>query len=763
MKNLIFDQVGSPAWRSLLRLTFLTLILQVFARDFKAQCYCGGAEINPPQQDYFRTYDPVYNEYGEMVSYNFHFQFKCLGLPMDLFDMYDEYYYQVLYRIEGSNDPWQISETSVWNDIGDFMVSVYGLTPGVKYEFRVNCPCPYPGCDAATQVANFLNGEPLNNVTSPWTDLYCPGSWFKYMDVFYYNTENNSVHIAWLYNILPPGPAKIEYRLKTTPASAWIQLPDAPYPDYILTNLSPCTEYEFKVTLPIDCPTNSKTLTFTTSDCSANLTNVTEITGTSAKVFYGPNSYWVPDSYTIKWWISPSQTNSATTTNLNYVITGLSPNTTYFVKVEPNCGASAQCPSNTQTWQFKTNCDPFEYNDSFSQATPINLDQDYAASIHTETDIDYFTFTANCERVQIYVDHPLVKLYSDPFSEYLADMNVKVFDENLAEIPLLGFCDPPISCDVTRPYYALNPGHQYFVVISKPSNILNWDLDYQKSCYRFKVERCNKCYDNAYNVIWGYSQINSLPATEEYGLYDFPFVYSNIQWNVTGPATIIPTPDPNVVNLHFEVPGTVVLSASVTRCDGAQMTYYKTIQVSDPCFVSGVINLISNIGEPQPLLSYNPMYATQYVVTLNLPIGTPYSWTKISGQAVWAVDGNTIKIKQSSADVVFQLKLLNGDCAEKPRKYTFSLVGFQSGDVGEFRVSPNPVNEILWVDAPLRNVADEAEFEMELFNSYSTRVANGKGNLSEKSALDCSNLPSGNYLLKISYNNTIRVFKITKI
>ncbi|MCE7923782.1 MAG: hypothetical protein DYG98_12050 [Haliscomenobacteraceae bacterium CHB4] len=740
--------------------TALFFFLFLFPQNsIDAQCYCNGEEIQPPGYNYI---DPVYNEYDELVSYHYNFQFSCLGLPMDLFDMYDEYFYHVLYRVAGSSDPWQVSETSVWNDISDYIVTVYGLLPGVEYEFRVNCPCPYPGCDAYTQVENFLNGEPMNNVTRPWTYKLCPGPWINNMEVTNINLVNQTAHISWTYNAKPSGDVQVAYRRKTSPPSDWIVLPDASYPEYILTGLDPCTEYEFKVTVPGVCGVASKTITFKTSDCSVNITNVTDITGTSATVYWGPNGQYPPDNYTISWWVVPAQTFSATTSDLSYTITGLFPNLPYNVRVTPNCNPSAQCSYNSQVWKFKTNCDIYENNNSFAEATPISLDQNYSASISTLTDVDYYAFIPPCERIQVLVDHPLVPTYQDDWFEQLADMPVKIYDENFTEVPMYYFYDDPLQADYGRPFFAVNPGHQHYLVISRKQNI-NWEIDYRTKCYSMEVRRCMKCYNNESNPIYGNGNVKELPALEEYGLYENPFYYTDVNWSIaSGAATIIPTNDPNIVNLSFEQPGTVVLAASVIRCDGAVMTYYMTIQVSDPCYVSGTISS-PFVVEGQPLQSYNPMYTSSYTVNLDLPPGTGFSWNIVSGQALWSVNGNSINIFQSSADVVFQFDFLEGECAGKSRTYRFSLVGFTGNPTDEFKVNPNPIKNVLRIIPPIKNNSSATGFTVELLNVYSLKVAGVQGNFSEQLRLDCSDLPAGNYFVRITCDGYLQTFPVTKI
>ena len=75
--------------------------------------------------------------------------------------------------------------------------------------------------------------------------------------------------------------------------------------------------------------------------------------------------------------------------------------------------------------------------------------------------------------------------------------------------------------------------------------------------------------------------------------------------------------------------------------------------------------------------------------------------------------------------------------------------------VTKFRLYPNPLKELLFIDSTVKN------FDVNIYNLNGQLVLNSKVQ-SHNTAINCSTLASGVYLLKLKTDKSIQSFKIIK-
>jgi len=172
-----------------------------------------------------------------------------------------------------------------------------------------------------------------------------------------------------------------------------------------------------------------------------------------------------------------------------------------------------------------------------------------------------------------------------------------------------------------------------------------------------------------------------------------------------------------------------------------------------------------------PTLCANPYQITISVVTTpDAPTGEP-SQTFIAGQTladlivnngmnlVWSSSSTFSDTLSDSEPLVngmtYYVRNEDGNCQSEALAITVTLtVNASNFDVFGFTYYPNPVNDILHFSSnqPIENVTISNMLAQEI-----------KANLSsDKTNVDLSNLPSGNYLVKVTIEGVSKIFKIVK-
>lgn len=741
--------------------------------DANSQCECGTDPstgepvfINPGA--YYHKYTPVFDANGYVSSYSYSFQFPCGGAPLQLVEMFT---YIVLYREKGTTD-WQVHYTYISD--GDFTLEVGPLAPCKVYEMRVTCPrCDYVPfqivCNAYDQAQAYLTdpNNTLNNVSQIWEVCY-DGIGNKTINDFAVGSVNpasNEVVLQWDHLSVP---ASYEISYKKATDILWTTAGTTTSLNFTLGNLTPCTAYKARVRAFGDCCDGLKyssyqTLDFVMTDCMPLLAPLGLVTGNSAQISW-TNLGASPPGYKVEWWplSAPASVNEAYTTVMQYTLTGLVPETDYAVRVTSLCNAPA-CAGVSQIRKIRTNCELREPNNTLATAAAINFDANIDGNnIYPAGDVDYFKFVpTGCDIVEIKVDHPEIDYFPnpDPYAWQGYDLPYKLYDQNFQEVPVAksGYVD-----DSNRWHDNVHwvvPGQQYYIEVK------GWLPTWQNlSCYIVNAFPCYDCDDIASNAIFGKDKVYTVPSTHNYSFSDPAF---HVQWSVSGPANI--QPNGWLCPVNFTGVGTVVLTGTITRCDGTSATFQKEILVSDECDLEGEYT-VGNSSVELSETGFNFIQDWNYTVTLDIPDGSNFNVYLNSGTGTWTVDGTKIYVQQSSPLLTLRVVLFTGVCHGETGIYTF----YHGGDYPpyppdypvDWYISPNPATYTLQIN-PVINPAVNSSLvpesvDIRLFNQYTNLVLLEQGSTSSPTNLNTAGLTPGLYNLQLIYGEYIQYFNIIK-
>lgn len=761
-----------PLWRAGL----LFGVLALCSPTIYGQCSCltdpitGNPVIINTMPGPYNYLSPQYDADGYVTSYSHIFQFPCAGHPLNLVESFT---YKIIYREKGTTE-W----TAISDDIGpgDLLLGVGGLEPCTVYEMRVTCPeCPYVPfqivCDSYQQLQNYLNdpSNTYNNVSAIWEVCYdgVSGRPINNFAVASVDLTNNQVLLTW-DNLPVPATYEISYKKHTDPL--WTNAGTTTDLSFTLGNLSPCTEYDVRVRGSADCCGSLKygayyALNFVMADCMSMLDNISLVTGNSATVDWndiGP----APAGYMVEWWptATPSAISTAYTTVSNYTLTGLIQYKEYAVKVTSICGAQT-CNGPSQIWKFKTNCELREPNNSLFFAAPIAFDANIGDNnISPAGDVDYFKFTpTGCDLVEIKVDHPDIDWFPNPDPVVWAgnDLPYKLYDQNFQVVPQAG--DGYVD-DQNRWHenvHWVTPGQTYYLEVK--GWLSTWE---NLNCYTINAFPCYGCDDIAQNAIFGKDKVFTVPSVHPYSFQDPAF---HVAWGATGPAIL--QPNGERCKLFFNDVGTVVLTGTITRCDGSSATFQKEITVSDECNLEGVYTVgASNVPISQVGFNYLNMNTTDYSISLDIPAGIQFSVYLVGGNASWVIDGTKIIVHQVSALATFRIVLTTGDCYGVTGIYTF----FRGGDYPpyppdfpvEWLISPNPAAYAIQINPVISPQVNPTTLpqsvDIRLFNQFSALALYQQGTTTEATTLNVSNLTPGAYTLQLIYGAYLQQYNVIK-
>jgi trimeric autotransporter adhesin len=208
--------------------------------------------------------------------------------------------------------------------------SVTGLEPNTTYQWLVNSACTLTEASVFSIPATFTTLPCTNQTYGLSASMLTFGSaQLSWSDDSYSNTYN------------------LQYRPKTTPVSAWNTISNIVRRfdgTYLLTGLSPGTNYEYQVAIacsPTQSSTYSTPYSFSTSDCS-NLAMSMQVSGTS---FNAATLNWAGPTgvgYTLHYRPVGGSTWADATAPITrpYTLTGLNATTAYEAEVASVCSAS---------------------------------------------------------------------------------------------------------------------------------------------------------------------------------------------------------------------------------------------------------------------------------------------------------------------------------------------------------------------------------------------------------------------------------------
>jgi len=220
---------------------------------------------------------------------------------------------------------YKLNAATTWNVISGITATSYtitGLSPNNVYNYRLKTQCTNGDFSAYSTTKNFTT---LNNCGVPQS------STANIINAF-------TVYLQWE---AIPGITYYTLQYRKTSVGTWTDVGPLTLPEYTLTNLSPLTNYVYriKVTCPNANPGVSQDFFFTTPDGCAppnNLT-ITNVTASSALASWS----LIPSASLYRF--QYRQTSSTTWFTINqvansYNMTGLSSSTEYETRVQSICG-----------------------------------------------------------------------------------------------------------------------------------------------------------------------------------------------------------------------------------------------------------------------------------------------------------------------------------------------------------------------------------------------------------------------------------------
>lgn len=285
----------------------------------------------------------------------------------------------------------------------------------------------------------------------------------------------------------------------------------------------------------------------------SNLT-VSTITGTAAALSWTPAQYG-STGYTIKYETAGQAPRTVTTTDCQYMLTGLTPNTQYEIKLVSNCGAGSSDTISTllNTLGFVTcaqpNPTPMNLADnSLDAATtfqlPINTYYNYsytqqivpASQIQTSTPIvitgigfyyDYSTPVTNKNSVKIYLAHRTTSTFASTSDWTPISEATLVYEGNLN-------CTQGWNVFNFDTYFTYNGNDNLVVILDDNSGV------YNTSSYVFR----SRTY-NTYQSLYFYSDENN-PNPAEPPTGTRGFVLSDMELFLCNQVAPMSCPEPMV-------------------------------------------------------------------------------------------------------------------------------------------------------------------------------------------------------------------------
>jgi hypothetical protein len=208
-----------------------------------------------------------------------------------------------------------------------------------------------------------------------------------------------------------------------------------------------------------------------TVTCAApNTPSVSSITTASATVTW--TAVGTATAYRVEYKTAAASTwtTLANTTSVSTSLTGLSPSTTYNVRVYSICGTQSSAASTTAsfTTNSATACtDVHEPNNSFAQARVISPNSIINGSITTSGDLDYFVFTTTAAAPNFMID----------LGDLGADFNIGIY--NSSQTYLTGSARSGISRDAI--FYNATSAGTYYIAITGYNNAIS------NNCYRLTL------------------------------------------------------------------------------------------------------------------------------------------------------------------------------------------------------------------------------------------------------------------------------------
>jgi hypothetical protein len=275
--------------------------------------------------------------------------------------------------------------TTTWNIINNVPTNTYalsGLAQQTTYEYQVsaNCGSGVTNYSASKQFTTSSScAIPSGLTLTAWTATTGSTKW-------------NAVSSAISYDL----------KYKTVSATTWNQVNGITGTNYILTNLSPGTNYEFQV--KSNCASGvsvySPSKYFTTTSTSA-CSVPTGLTLTSWADNYGATKWTAVAgaiSYDVQYKATASSTWNSVSglTSNSYLISSLTPSTQYEFQVRANCAANNSTYSASKIFTTNALCHSTydnSTNNTSTGAAAIPLLTPIVGSINSVTDIDYYKFS----------------------------------------------------------------------------------------------------------------------------------------------------------------------------------------------------------------------------------------------------------------------------------------------------------------------------------------------------------------------------------
>ncbi len=725
---------------SALLLGIMLGIFSLFPAHLFSQCSCGSnLDINPG--NYGHHFIPEYDANGFVSTYPLFTVEKILHGRVE----------------RGISTTIKINNNLI---VYDLFIGVKKLEPCKTYEMRVTCPnCPSPDfygfCHSGDQVDAYFNDEnnTLENVSQIWEVCYSPikDQAIENLVVSSVDAANNSIKVKWDH-LHAPATYTVEYKKPFD--NQWIIAGTTSQYEFELNNLEACATYMVRARgndnnccNQTNYSSYSNVLKFVMTDCMSNIKRVDLVTGNSAHVswdFIGSNT--PPLDYLVKWWRTGTLDipATATVTSTDFTIIDLLPYTGYSVQVESNCGAQT-CQGISNVINFTTNCELSEPNNSFQTAVRVGFDANYGnVNISPAGDVDYYKFIPTSCQIEIMIDHPdweeIVRL-NEHICSVVTGLPYTLYDQNFQEVPKItpGYIDDD-GCSHNNIYWVI-PGQEYYIAIRGVSYFSE-----SLNCYTFKVFPCVDC-DMPIYALDGADNIYETPSTAFYLLQGTAY---QVDWSVSGPADIIPTVHPNIVQLSFYEPGTVVLTATVTHCDGTTETVQKEIVVTDECNIVG--SYTNSIYGPALNPSFNFVKDSKFTITLEIPEGCTFYVYLEGGNADWSIDGNQI---------IVNLIATNADWRGDSMSHGNPTLGPVT-----WTLSPNPTNNLLQINPVISPNVDATTvpeaMEMWLFSPNASLEVYQQGSTRIPNSLNMTNLTPGNYTLQLLYGTYLEQFTVVK-
>lgn len=236
---------------------------------------------------------------------------------------------------------WRVRNTgAAWSGPGNttgVQYNITGLTGSTNYEFQVRTNCGANGTSAYSASGWFTTTASTSTCNLPALSTFATT-----------NKTASSATVSW--NAVT-GATSYNVKWKVRTLTTWSNPVNTTSASYNITGLSASTNYEFQVQTV--CPAGTSaysasgwfTTTSSTSTCATPVTSgITNITTVAATVSW--NAATGATSYNLRWKPTTSSAwSSATTSNVQYNLTGLTSGTSYEFQVQTVCASGASAYS----------------------------------------------------------------------------------------------------------------------------------------------------------------------------------------------------------------------------------------------------------------------------------------------------------------------------------------------------------------------------------------------------------------------------------